>query len=32
MCEPIGRWVKPACGNATVKERKDMKVTVTGIV
>jgi len=32
MCGPIGRWVKSVHGSATGGERKDMKVTLTGIV
>jgi len=25
MCEPIGRWVKPAHGGATEEERKGVR-------
>jgi len=32
MCEPIGRWVKSACGSTTGEERKDVHDTLTGVV
>jgi len=29
MCEPIGRWLKPACEMVSGWERKEMKDTPT---
>jgi hypothetical protein len=32
LYEPAGKWVRPARGSATGGERKDVKVTLTGVV